>query len=119
MKFIRQTWIILLVSFAAEVLHSLLPLPIPASIYGLALMFALLAAGALPLEAVKQTGDFLVEIMPLMFIPAAVGLMQVWAELGQIWLAFLAIILLTTLIVLAVSGKTADFALRLEEKKRR
>lgn len=77
MKFIRQTCIILLVSFAAEALHSLLPLPIPASIYGLVLMFALLATGALPLEAVRQMGDFLVEIMPLMFIPAAVGLMQV------------------------------------------
>lgn len=119
MKFIRQTCIILLVSFAAEALHSLLPLPIPASIYGLALMFALLATGALPLEAVKQTGDFLIEIMPLMFIPAAVGLMQTWAELNQIWPAFLAITLLTTLVVLAVSGKTAELALRLEEKKKK
>ncbi len=119
MKFIRQTCIILLVSFAAEALHSLLPLPIPASIYGLALMFALLATGALPLKAVKQAGDFLVEIMPLMFIPAAVGLMQSWAELGQIWLAFLAITLLTTLAVMAASGKTADLTLRLEERKRR
>ena len=100
MKFIRQTCIILLVSFAAEVLHSLLPLPIPASIYGLALMFALLATGALPLEAVKQT-------------------MQVWKELGQIWLAFLVITLLTTLAVMAASGKTAELALRLEERKRK
>ena len=103
MKFIRQTCIILLVSFAAEALHSLLPLPIPASIYGLVLMFALLATGALPLE----------------FIPAAVGLMQVWKELGQIWLAFLAITLLTTLAVMAASGKTAELALRLEERKRK
>ena len=82
-------------------------------------MFALLATGALPLKAVKQAGDFLVEIMPLMFIPAAVGLMQSWAELGQIWLAFLAITLLTTLAVMAASGKTADLTLRLEERKRR
>ena len=119
MKYIRQFIIIILISFIGEVLNYLLPLPIPASIYGLVLMLLGLVRGLIPLAAVRDTAHFLVEIMPLMFIPAAVGLMQVWAELGQIWLAFLAIILLTTLIVLAVSGKTADFALRLEEKKRR
>ena len=119
MKYVKQFGIILLISFAGEVLNYLLPLPVPASIYGLVLMFLCLQLRVFRLEDVRDTALFLIEIMPLMFIPAAVGLMQSWAELGQIWLAFLAITLLTTLAVMAASGKTADLILRLEERKRR
>ena len=70
MKYIRQFMIIILISFVGEVLHYLLPLPISASIYGLVLMLVGLASGLIPLAAVKDTAYFLVETMPLMFIPA-------------------------------------------------
>ena len=58
------------VSFVGEILHAVLPLPIPASIYGLVLMLALLMTGALKLDAVEDAGKFMIEIMPVMFIPA-------------------------------------------------
>lgn len=67
MKFIRQFLIILAVSFVGELLNYFIPLPIPASIYGLVLMLICLQRGIIPLEAVRETGKFLVEIMPLMF----------------------------------------------------
>ena len=73
MKYIKQFSIIITVSFLGEVLHALLPLPIPASIYGLLLMLAGLCCHIIPMDGVKETGKFLVEVMPLMFIPAAVG----------------------------------------------
>ena len=81
MKYIRQFMIIILISFVGEVLHYLLPLPISASIYGLVLMLVGLASGLIPLAAVKDTAYFLVETMPLMFIPAAVGLLESWPVL--------------------------------------
>ena len=118
MKFIRQFCIILLISFMAEILRALIALPIPASIYGLVLMFAALKIRLIPLHSVRETGSFLIEIMPLMFIPPAVGLMESWGELEEIWLPLLAIILLTTLIVMAVSGITAQKVLRWEEGRR-
>ena len=68
MKYIRQFIIIILISFIGEVLNYLLPLPIPASIYGLVLMLLGLVRGLIPLAAVRDTAHFLVEIMPLMFI---------------------------------------------------
>ena len=40
MKFIRQFLIIILISFAGELLHAILPLPVPASIYGLLILLA-------------------------------------------------------------------------------
>ena len=76
MKILCQFSIILLVSLTGEALSALLPLPVPASIYGIILLFCLLEFRVIPLRAVKETGDFLVSIMQLMFIPAAVGLLE-------------------------------------------
>ena len=64
MKFVRQFMIILAISFVGELLHALLPLPVPASIYGLVLMLIGLQTGILPLNAVNEAGGFLIEIMP-------------------------------------------------------
>ena len=80
-KLLRQFLVIMAVSFIGEILHAVLPLPIPASIYGLVLMLALLMTGALKLDAVEDAGKFMIEIMPVMFIPAGVGLMESWGEL--------------------------------------
>ena len=60
MKFVRQFMIILTISFVGELLHALLPLPVPASIYGLVLMLIGLQTGILPLSAVNEAGGFLI-----------------------------------------------------------
>ena len=112
MKYIRQFMIIILISFVGEVLHYLLPLPISASIYGLVLMLVGLASGLIPLAAVKDTAYFLVETMPLMFIPAATGLMTSWGIIRAKLFAYLAIAVITTVLVMAVSGRVTQFFLR-------
>ena len=78
MKYMKQFCLIMFISFLGEVLHHYLPLPIPASIYGLVILFAGLMTGVVKLSHVEETGRFLIEIMPLMFIPAAVGLLESW-----------------------------------------
>ena len=72
MKFIRQFLIIILISFAGELLHAILPLPVPASIYGLLILLAGLQTKVIPLKAVDEAGGFLIEIMPMLFIPAGI-----------------------------------------------
>ena len=76
MKFLRQFMIILLLSFLGEVLKMFIPLPIPASVYGLVLMLVCLMTGVLKTSQVKDAAFFLIEIMPVMFIPAAAGLID-------------------------------------------
>ena len=61
---------ILLVSFAGEVLKLALPFPVPGSIYGMLLLFIALCTGVIRLEHVRETGLFLVEIMPILFVSA-------------------------------------------------
>jgi holin-like protein len=116
MRYLKQLTIILLISFCGEVLHALLPLPVPASIYGLLLMLLGLCTGIIQLSSVRETGKFLVEIMPVMFIPAAVGLLDSWGVLAPIWLPVAVITVVTTVLVMGVSGLVAQWVVRREEK---
>ena len=116
MKYIKQFGIILLISFLGEILRAVIPLPIPASIYGLVLMLAALMTHLLPLEAVQDSGKFLIEIMPLMFIPAAVGLMTAWDALRPVCVPVLVITAATTVIVMAVTGRVTQAVIRREKK---
>ena len=116
MKLLRQFLVIMAVSFVGEILHAVLPLPIPASIYGLVLMLALLMTGALKLDTVEDAGKFMIEIMPVMFIPAGVGLMESWCELKAVLVPVLVITLVSTIVVMVVSGRVTQAVIRLERK---
>lgn len=114
----KQFGIIMVISLMGEVLKWLIPLPVPASIYGLILMFAALATGLVPLDAVRETSRFLIEIMPLMFIPAAVGLLNSWSLLKPILIPISVITLITTILVMAATGRAAQLVIGMERKKR-
>src|SRR5699024_7203351 len=114
MKYIKQFGIILLISFLGEILRAVIPLPIPASIYGLVLMLAALMTHLLPLEAVQDSGKFLIEIMPLMVIPAAVGLLDSWSALRPILLSVAAITVVSTVVVMVISGKVTQKIIRMD-----
>jgi len=117
MRYIRQFVIILTISFLGEVIKSFIPLPIPASIYGLVLMFGALCTGIVKLESVKDTAKFLIEIMPLMFIPAAVGLTQSWGIIRPALIPIVVITLVSTIVVMAVSGMVTQYVIRRIRKK--
>ena len=117
MKYIKQFILILAISFVGELLKYLLPLPVPASIYGMVLMFVFLLTGVIKLEHVRETGKVLIEIMPLMFIPAGVGLMSSWSTLKPLLLPVAVITVVTIITVMVASGHTAQFILKREEKR--
>lgn len=117
MKFIYQFAIIIGVSFAGEVLKYFIPLPVPASIYGLIIMLILLMSGALKVSQIESAADFLIKIMPLMFIPAVCGLTEsykaILPQLGKL----IIVIAATTIIVMAVCGHITQLILRITEGK--
>lgn len=117
MKYMKQFCLIMFISFLGEVLHHYLPLPIPSSIYGLVILFVGLMTGVVKLSHVEETGRFLIEIMPLMFIPAAVGLLESWGIIAPIWIPIIGITLITTVIVMIISGKVTQFVIRLENQE--
>ncbi len=117
MKYLRQLLLILSISFAGEVLKYFLPFPIPASIYGMVILFIGLLTGRIRLEAVKETGKFLIEIMPVMFIPAGVGLMASWGTLKPVLVPVSIITVAVLVIVMAVTGRISQRLIRREREK--
>ncbi|MCI8608069.1 MAG: CidA/LrgA family protein [Firmicutes bacterium] len=109
MKFIKQFLLILFLSFLGELLKMVIPLPIPATVWGMVLMFAALSMGLIKLEQVEDTADFLLEIMPILFIPFGVSLIANYDQLAEHASAILLITLISFVICYGVTGKTADF----------
>ena len=94
----------------------MIPLPIPASVYGLVLMLGALASGILKGSQVRETSEFLIEIMPVLFVPAAVGLLDSWPSLQAVLLPVSVITVVTTIFVMAVSGLVTQTVIRRERK---
>lgn len=112
MKYLKQFLIILVISYAGELLKYVLPLPIPASIYGMIILLVGLLTGWIALDAVKDVGKFLIEIMPVMFIPAGVGLMSSWGILKPLILPVSIITVVTIVTVMAATGKVSQWVIR-------
>lgn len=115
MKYLKQFLIIILVSCIGELLYYLLPLPIPATIYGLVIMLGLLILKIVPLAAVRETAEFLIDIMPIMFIPAGVGLIVYWPQLKEFLIPICVIIVVSSILVMFATGKTSDLLIHNNE----
>ena len=117
MKLLKQFLIILAISFGGEVLKYFLPLPVPASIYGMVILFIGLLTGLIPLESVRDAGKYLIEIMPVMFIPAGVGLMSSWGTLKPVLLPVSIITVVALITVMGATGRVSQFVIRMQKRK--
>ena len=108
MKFLKPLSIIFACTFAGELMRYTIPLPVPANIYGILLLFLLLVTKIVPLSSVETAGNFLIDFMPVMFIPAGVGIISSWQSLSPILIPYSAILVISTIIVMCVTAKVAD-----------
>ena len=104
MNFIFQFCRILVMCCLGEILANVLPFPIPASVYGLVLLLAALKTGLFKLEEVRAAGKFLIAIMPMLFIPAAVGVMELWDDLGTMLIPCVIATGPITILVMGLTG---------------
>lgn len=117
MKYLKQFLIITAITFIGEIIKYVLPFPVPASIYGMVIMFLALVSGILKLDDVKETSDFLIKIMPVMFIPAGVGLIDSFSVLYPILLKVSIITVVTIITVMVVTGHVTQFVIGKDKKK--
>lgn len=117
MKYLRQVFWILLFSFLGELLHGCIGLPVPASVYGMVLLFLALTLRIIRLEQVKESGSFLVNIMAVLFVCPAVGLMKYWQLLRENLVGFCVIVFGTLVLVFWVSGAVTQKLLEKEGKQ--
>lgn len=104
MKYLKQLLIILVFSLLGELLQAVIPLPIPAAIYGLVLLLTALCTGLLKPGKIAQTANFLIAIMPLLFVAPAVKILAYWGIISPNLVPICVITVVSTVVVFAVSG---------------
>ena len=119
MKYLIQFGIITAVSFAGEILKNIIPIAVPASVYGMVLMFLLLVFKVIKLDMVEDAADYLITIMPIMFVPPIVGLMDSYYEISGVLTELIVITLITTVFVMVVTGTVAQFLIKGKDKSKK
>lgn len=108
MKYLKESAIIFGITLAGEALYQFLPIPVPPGVYGLFLLLALLCLKVIKLPDVEAAGNFLLEIMPVLFIPASVGVLESFEQIRSLLAPLLVVCTVSTVIVMAVTGKVAE-----------
>lgn len=117
MKYVIQFLIIAAFAFIGELLHWFIPLPIPASIYWIVLLFIALELKWVKVSDIREVSSFLIAVMPIMFIPAAAGLMESWGAVkSSVW-EYALITIVSTFVVMGVSGAVTQFVIWRGKKK--
>lgn len=117
MKYLTQLLYILLFTGLGELLQYLIPLPIPAAIYGLVLMLIALCTGLLKPEKIADTARWLITIMPFLFVAPAVNILKHWGIVQSELLAICVIMVVSTIVVFAVSGLVTKLLLKKEAEE--
>jgi holin-like protein len=112
MKYLFQFLIIVGIAFLGEVMHYLIPVPISASIYGIILLFIALELKWVKVKDIREVTAFLLAIMPVIFVPAAAGLIDSWQSMLSSIIPYTVITVVTTLVVMGVAGKVTQYAIR-------
>lgn len=118
MKYLKQFMYIVLFSFLGELLNKIIPLPIPASIYGMVLLFIALSLNIIKLEQIEESANFLLSIMLIMFVPAGVGIMDTFSAYKSAMFPILVIIITSTIIVMITTGYVTEFITKMKSEKR-
>ena len=117
MKYIPQFLYILSFSFMGEVLQKAIPLPIPAAIYGLVLLLIALSTGLLKVKQVEDAANWLISIMPILYVPICVKILEYWGVISQNAAAIITITVVSTFLVFAVSGLVTQWLMKRRGKK--
>ena len=116
MKYLKQASILFTFTFISEILNRIIPLPIPASIYGLVFLFLCLEFKIIKIDQIKDTADFLLAILPIMFVPSSVGFIKALPLMKKYGIQFLIIGVSTTFLVMIVSGLITQLILRIKKR---
>lgn len=117
MNYVKQFCIILAFSFTGEVLNRFIPLPVPASIYGLVLLFLTLEFKILKVEHIKEVSKFLLGIMSIFFVPSSVGFINALPLMKKYGIQFALIGIVSTFIVFGVTGRITQQLMKIRNRK--
>ena len=116
MRYLKQLGVLLACCIAGDALSILLRGALPGNVLGLALLLVLLVLGAVRPGHVEDTADFLLQNMAFFFLPACLGVLEVFSQIKSEILAILAVCVLTTLCTAAATALTVHLVCRLQRR---
>lgn len=119
MKFVMQFGLIAGLTLIGEILYKVIPFPIPASIWGMVILFLLLLTKKLKLEEIEDTADFLLGIMSIMYVPIGAELIVQYTGIKNEIIPIAIISVVSTLICFFVTGKVCELVMKMKEKSSR
>lgn len=119
MKYLFQIGIIAAISAVAELLYIVIPLPIPASVYGLVLLFVLLMTKVIKLAQIEETADYFLLIMPVLFLEPSVKLMTSLSIMKGQAVRLFVLCMISTCVTIMVTGMVAQAVIRMRGKRKK
>ena len=111
MKHLKQLALLLACCVGGNLISALLHGALPGNVLGLTLLLVLLICH------VEDTADFLLQNMAFFFLPACLGILDIFADIKGEILAILAVCLLTTLCTAAATALTVHIVLKLQHRE--
>ncbi|WP_315523827.1 CidA/LrgA family protein [Fusobacterium massiliense] len=114
---LREFIIIFIINYIGTIISKTLALPIPGTIIGLLLLFALLYYKIIKLNMIENVANFLLANMTIFFMPPTVKIMDSYQLLEGNFIKFVVLIIVSTVITMGVTGKVVQFMIEHLERK--
>ncbi|MGA7713927.1 MAG: CidA/LrgA family protein [Rhizomicrobium sp.] len=117
MNIVPALIVLLVCQLAGTAVQQLFALPVPGAVIGMALLFAALVIRRKIPESLQQTSLTLLRYLPLLFVPAGVGVMEQFGLLRREWLPISAALVGSVIATIAFTGLVMQVCLKLSGAK--
>ncbi|MEK5498230.1 antiholin-like murein hydrolase modulator LrgA [Bacillus sp. FSL M8-0077] len=114
--FLSQAFIFATVMFVSNLISMYLPIPMPASVIGLVLLFILLTTKIVKLEHVEQLGSSLTGLISFLFVPSGISVIQSLGVMQEVGVQVVGVIIIATIMLLAATGLFSQLLMQLSER---
>lgn len=119
MKGLKQLCIVLVLLSLGEILNLRFNIPIPGTILGMVILLFLMMIRVIKLKTIEHISSILLDNLALFFVPANVGIIVLYDQIKTVWVRLIIVLILSTIIVMSVTGLTVQFLDRAISKQKK
>lgn len=117
-SFLHQVLVISIILLISKIIEGLVPIPMPASVIGLVLMFLALSMGIIKLGEVESVGTALTNNISFLFVPAGISVINSLGILSTSPILILSLIIISTILLLLCTGFASQLLVKTSPTKK-